>query len=153
MPRLPPQWIKLISFLHLQVWCNFFRASSKLGSWSGMLKTPLQCSCLSGLHTWCQHSWASSEACTHILAVDVSIKIAQHFTQIHCVPYLHSAVMICAEPASSCHNFALWTEPNLKRIHLLIRFFTNLLSWPCDFDVRMMFLSAFFHLYILVDVL
>lgn len=29
-----------------------------------MLKTPLQCSCQSGLHAWCQHSWASSGACT-----------------------------------------------------------------------------------------
>lgn len=79
-------------------WCSsvvVFGASSTPGSWSGMLKTPLQCSCLSGLHAWCQHSWASSEARTHKLAVDVSIKIAQHFTQMHRVTYLHSALMIC----------------------------------------------------------
>lgn len=79
------QSVRLLQLVH---WLMHFPGLSleppaRPWSWSGMLKTPLQCSCLSGLHAWCQHSWASSEACAHKLAVDVSIKIAQHFTQIH----------------------------------------------------------------------
>lgn len=83
-----------LSYLQLHSWCNFpstfwcsFWISFRLWSTSeflcGMLKTPLQSSCLSGLHACCQHSWVYSKACAHKLAVDVSIKTARHFPQMY----------------------------------------------------------------------